>query len=53
MTYKLIRDIDTGDICGVLKDDKFHIPFDKANTDYQEYIAWTKASPKNVAVEAD
>ena len=22
-------------------------------TDYQEYIAWTKASPKNVAEEAD
>jgi hypothetical protein len=29
------------------------IPIDEANTDYQEYIRWTKASPKNVAEPAD
>ena len=29
------------------------IPFDPANTDYQEYLGWTKASPMNVAAPAD
>ncbi len=38
--YKKINDIDTGNFCGVLKDNKFHIPADNANTDYQEYLAW-------------
>lgn len=30
-----------------------HIPFDNANTDYQEYLEWTKLSPANVAAPAD
>ncbi len=34
-------------------EDNVSIPFDEANTDYQEYIKWTKASPKNVAEPAD
>ena len=29
------------------------IPFDPDNKDYQEYLEWTKASPMNVAEEAD
>jgi len=29
------------------------IPIDEANTDYQEYLEWTKASPMNVAEPAD
>ena len=29
------------------------IPLDPANTDYQEYIEWTKLSPANVAAPAD
>jgi hypothetical protein len=29
------------------------IPLDPANTDYQKYLEWTKASPKNVAEPAD
>ena len=33
--------------------DSAFVPLNKSNTDYQEYIAWTKASPKNVAKEAD
>lgn len=33
--------------------DSAFVPLNESNTDYQEYIAWTKASPKNVAVEAD
>ena len=33
--------------------DNAHIPFDEANTDYQQYLEWTKASPMNVAEPAD
>ena len=47
-TYKLMKEN-----LGVIRSDGASIPRDEANTDYQEYIAWTKASPKNVAVEAD
>jgi len=38
-TYKLYRSID-GQIQNVLRNDKDSIPFDPANTDYQEYLAW-------------
>ena len=39
--YKLINDITTGNINIVkrLSDNAF-IPFDPANTDYQEYLKW-------------
>ena len=39
--YKLIKDITTGNIKTVqrLIDNAF-IPFDNANTDYQQYLAW-------------
>ncbi len=33
--------------------DNAFIPVDTANTDYQEYIEWTKLSPANVAAPAD
>jgi hypothetical protein len=29
------------------------IPFDPANTDYQEYLKWCAESPDNVALPAD
>ena len=57
MEYKFIKDSITGELSVVqlTRDDGviMSIPLDEANADYQEYIAWTKASPKNVAVEAD
>ena len=34
-------------------EDNAIIPFDPANTDYQKYLEWTKASPMNVAEPAD
>lgn len=37
--YKLIRDIDTNEIKTVRLENAF-IPFDPANRDYQEYLAW-------------
>lgn len=40
MTYKLFNDLE-GNTGGVqlLSEQKF-IPFDEANTDYQEYLEW-------------
>ena len=34
-------------------DKRVSIPFDLANKDYQEYLEWTKASPMNIAEEAE
>ena len=31
---------DTAPVVAVLKDDKWSIPFDPDNTDYQAYLAW-------------
>ena len=43
MTYKLYRDTEFNNIVGVFKYEETKttfIPFDPANTDYQEYLAW-------------
>ena len=42
MSYKLIRPVVTGDpINSVMRlSDEASIPFDEANTDYQEYLEW-------------
>ena len=37
--YKLYRSID-GSVDVVIRDDRFSIPFDPANRDYQEYLEW-------------
>ena len=61
MSYKLLKDfnkfyninpvIETHAIKR-LSDGAF-IPLNPDNTDYQEYLEWTKASPMNVALPAD
>ena len=38
--YKLLKDVATGQIYGVLKNNSISIPFDQANTDYQAYLKW-------------
>jgi hypothetical protein len=38
-TYKVIKNLDDIAVC-ILRDGKDSIPFDPANTDYQQYLAW-------------
>ena len=39
ITYKLQKN-SFGEIYSVFRSDGWHIPFDPANTDYQEYLKW-------------
>ena len=43
MSYKLHKDLTTGIVTSVIKIEgevRLFIPFDPANRDYQEYLAW-------------
>ena len=55
MKYKLTKNIDgTISTTQVIRiSDGACIPFDEANTDYQEYLKWTKESPMNVAAQPE
>ena len=45
MTYKLLQDKKTV----LRKTDNAYIPFDEANTDYQEYLEWAKTNTAEAA----
>ena len=45
MTYKLLQDPKTV----LRKADNIFIPFDEANTDYQEYLEWAKTNTAEAA----
>ena len=50
--YKLIKSLVTGEINIVQRiADNAFIPFDPANTDYQEYLKWVEAG--NTPLPAD
>ena len=51
MSYKLTKKAPEGDEFVIRKSDGAFIPFDEANTDYQEYLAWVAEG--NTAEEAD
>tara|TARA_Y100000114_G_scaffold116379_1_gene110653 strand:+ start:1149 stop:1316 length:168 start_codon:yes stop_codon:yes gene_type:complete len=55
MTYKLVKDPMTGVVDTVEYSDSSNIirsiPFDEANTDYQEYLSWVAKG--NTPKEAD
>jgi len=52
-TYKLVKNPISGEIKSVLKDlntkNTLSIPFDEANTDYQEYLEWAKTNTAEAA----
>jgi len=39
MTYKQVKDA-SSQVSAVMREDGLVIPFDPANTDYQQYLAW-------------
>ena len=45
MTYKLLQDKKTV----LRKTDNAYIPFDEANTDYQDYLEWAKTNTAEAA----
>ena len=53
MSYKLIKNSITGATNEVIKrlTDGAFIPFDEANTDYQEYLEWAKTNTAEAADE--
>lgn len=50
--YKLMKNSMGGDPCIVLRiADGANIPFDPANTDYQQYLAWLEAGNQPLPAE--
>ena len=48
--YKLQKNYN-GEICAVLRNDGWSIPFDPANTDYQAFLRWCEEG--NTPEQAD
>jgi hypothetical protein len=50
ITYKLIAGVD-GEVGSVLRNGKDCIPFDPANTDYQQYLKWLEEGNQPLPAE--
>lgn len=50
-TYKLLPDCKSQSNQAIMRSDGACIPFDPANTDYQQYLAWLEAG--NTPLPAD
>jgi hypothetical protein len=42
-SYRLIKNMDGAEVAVFRQADNTSIPFDPANTDYQEYLKWVEA----------
>jgi hypothetical protein len=53
--YKQLKSKITGELSPIVQrlSDNAFIPFDPANTDYQEYLKWLAESPDNIPLPAD
>jgi hypothetical protein len=51
ISYKLLISPSSGEVSSVLRSDGWSIPFNPANTDYQEYLKWL--SEGNTPTPAD
>jgi hypothetical protein len=53
--YKLLKNDFSDELKQIVKrlSDNAFIPFDPANTDYQEYLKWLAESPDNIPLPAD
>ena len=51
MTYKIVKDQETNEQTGILKDGIHFIPLVEANRDYQEYLEWVAEgnTPSNIS----
>ena len=49
--YKLFKNVDGNEVCVLRKKGEIiqSIPFDPANTDYQEYLEWAKTNTAEAA----
>mgnify|MGYP001465536925 CR=1 FL=1 len=58
VSYKLCKDIMTGEVCSVNKtyegsNKMVGIPLDEENCDYQEYLAWLKEGNEPLPADSE
>jgi hypothetical protein len=52
--YKLLKSFTTGEVCSVtIVGQNISIPFDPANTDYQEFLRWCEAGNEPLPADGE